>query len=65
MAKSWNEKIGQDIYFLFFLYLFARLSFLCQTIFISLMIDDDEDDKSYVAMALHFGVRLTCQGHTP
>jgi hypothetical protein len=30
-----------------------------------LMIDDDEDDKSYVAMALHFGVILTCQGHTP
>jgi hypothetical protein len=29
------------------------------------MIDEDEDDNSNVAMALHFGVRLTCQGHTP
>jgi hypothetical protein len=25
----------------------------------------DEDDNSYVAMALHYGVRLTCQGHSP
>jgi hypothetical protein len=33
--------------------------------FISLMIDEDEDHNSYVAMALHFGVRMTCQGHTP
>jgi hypothetical protein len=38
---------------------------LSRTIFIYLMIDEDEDDNSYVAMALHFGVRLTCQGHTP
>jgi hypothetical protein len=29
------------------------------------MVDEDEDDNSNVAMALHFGVRLTCQGHTP
>jgi hypothetical protein len=28
------------------------------------MIDEDEDDNSNVAMALHFGVRLTCQGPT-
>jgi hypothetical protein len=40
-------------------------SVFCRTIFICLMIDEDEDDTSYVAMMLYFGVRLTCQGHTP
>jgi hypothetical protein len=44
---------------------FYPILFLCRTIFISLIIDEDEDDNSYVAMALHFEVRLTCQGHTP
>jgi hypothetical protein len=39
--------------------------FLCQTIFISLIVDEDENDYSYVAMKLQFGVRLTCHGHTP
>jgi hypothetical protein len=38
---------------------------LSWTIFIYLMIDEDEDVNSNAAMTLHFGVRLTCQGHTP
>jgi hypothetical protein len=37
----------------FFFFFAARLSF-CRTIFIALMIDENEDDNSYVAMALHF-----------
>jgi hypothetical protein len=43
----------------------ARISVLSRTILISLMIDEDEDDISNIAMVLHFGVRLTCQGHIP
>jgi hypothetical protein len=41
--------------------------FLCQTFFfLSLTINEDEDiSYIYVAMAVHFEVRLTCQGHTP
>jgi hypothetical protein len=47
-------------FFFFFSFFFCPTQFLCQTIFIALMIDEDEDDNSYVTMALHFGVRLTC-----
>jgi hypothetical protein len=45
-----------------FFFFAARLSFVfvSDNFLISLMIDEDEDDNSYVAMALHFGVRLTC-----
>jgi hypothetical protein len=42
-----------DTYRLIFFFA-ARLSLLSRTIFISLMIDEDEDDNSNVAMVFHF-----------
>jgi hypothetical protein len=62
----WGVPVSTYHFFFFFFFFFffcCQTQFLCRTIFISLMID--EDDNSYVAMALRFGVRLTCQEHTP
>jgi hypothetical protein len=58
-----NELLHSFFFFSFFLCCLTQ--FVESDNFFSLMIDEDEDDNSNAAMALHFGVRLTCQGHTP
>jgi hypothetical protein len=39
--------------------------FLCRTVFISLMMDDDEDDNSYVAMLLWRCIRSSSETDVP